>query len=221
MDNPKKLSIAKMLIMIASAIFLSVSVQAQQQQPDSDGKVVTNATVKGTVLDEVGPVIGASVMVKGTKNGVITDFEGKFTLSGVSVPVTLEVAFLGMATIYAEATAAQVTRTTDSKGNIQGGPVYYITHAFKGGLGKFLAGFFAVAIIIALGLIGCMVQSNSIGSTINTAFGIPSWIAGVVLVVICGFIFMGGVDRLASVTEKPVKRSFPSRLIIRLSGLIP
>ena len=98
MDNPKKLSIAKMLIMIASAIFLSVSVQAQQPQPDSDGKVVTNATVKGTVLDEVGPVIGASVMVKGTKNGVITDFEGKFTLSGVSVPVTLEVAFLGMAT---------------------------------------------------------------------------------------------------------------------------
>ena len=41
------------------------------------------------------------------------------------------IAFLGMATIYAEATAAQVTRTTDSKGNIQGGPVYYITHAFK------------------------------------------------------------------------------------------
>ena len=114
------------------------------------------------------------------------------------------IAFLGMATIYAEATAAQVTRTTDSKGNIQGGPVYYITHAFKGGLGKFLAGFFAVAIIIALGLIGCMVQSNSIGSTINTAFGIPSWVAGVVLVVICGFIFMGGVDRLASVTEKLV-----------------
>ncbi|MGN1267583.1 MAG: alanine/glycine:cation symporter family protein, partial [Dorea sp.] len=114
------------------------------------------------------------------------------------------IAFLGMATIYAEATSAQVTRTTDSNGNIQGGPVYYITHAFKGVLGKFLAGFFAIAIIIALGLIGCMVQSNSIGSTINTAFGIPSWIVGVILVVICGFIFMGGVDRLASVTEKLV-----------------
>ena len=49
-----------------------------------------------------------------------------------------------------------------------------------------------------------MVQSNSIGSTIHTAFGIPSWIVGVVLVVICAFIFMGGVDRLASVTEKLV-----------------
>lgn len=98
MDNPKKLSIAKMLIMLASAIFLSVSVQAQQAPQKKDGTTVTNATVKGTVLDEVGPVIGASVMVKGTKNGVITDFEGNFTLTGVSVPVTLEVAFLGMAT---------------------------------------------------------------------------------------------------------------------------
>ena len=114
------------------------------------------------------------------------------------------IAFLGMATIYAEATLAQKTRIKDSEGNIQGGPVYYITRAFQGRLGKFLAGFFAVAIILALGFFGCMVQSNSIGSTIHTAFGIPSWIVGGVLVVICAFIFMGGVDRLASVTEKLV-----------------
>ena len=114
------------------------------------------------------------------------------------------IAFLGMATIYAEATLAQKTRITDADGNIQGGPVYYITTAFKGGLGKFLAGFFAIAIILALGFFGCMVQSNSIGSTIETAFGIPSWIVGVVLVIICAFIFMGGVDLLASVTEKLV-----------------
>ena len=114
------------------------------------------------------------------------------------------IAFLGMATIYAEATLAQKTRIKDSEGNIQGGPVYYITRAFQGRLGKFLAGFFAVAIILALGFFGCMVLSNSFGSTIHTAFGIPSWIVGVVLVVICAFIFMGGVDRLASVTEKLV-----------------
>lgn len=58
-----------------------------------------NATVKGQVLDDVGPVIGASVMVKGTRKGVITDFDGKFTLDcGTPAPVTIEVAFLGMAT---------------------------------------------------------------------------------------------------------------------------
>ena len=120
------------------------------------------------------------------------------------------IAFLGMATIYAEATLAQKTRVTDAEGNIQGGPVYYIQTAFKGKFGKFLAGFFSIAIILALGFFGCMVQSNSIGSTIQMAFGIPSWIVGNFLVIICGFIFMGGVDRLASVTEKlvPVMAAF-------------
>ncbi len=114
------------------------------------------------------------------------------------------IAFLGMSTIYAEAVLAQKTRITNSEGEIMGGPVYYITYAFKGGLGKFLAGFFAIAITIALGFFGCMVQSNSIGSTIETAFGIPSWIIGIILVIICAAIFLGGTQRLASVTEKLV-----------------
>ena len=114
------------------------------------------------------------------------------------------IAFFGMATIYAEATLAQETRIVEKDGNVKGGPVYYITTAFKGGFGKFLAGFFAVAITLALGFFGCMVQSNSIGSTMQTAFGIPSWIVGIILVAICAFIFLGGVQRLASVTEKIV-----------------
>ena len=114
------------------------------------------------------------------------------------------IAFLGMATIYAEATLAQETRRVDKDGNVLGGPVYYITTAFKGSFGKFLAGFFAVAIILALGFFGCMVQSNSIGETFSNAFGVPAWIIGVILVAICGFIFLGGVQRLASVTEKVV-----------------
>ena len=114
------------------------------------------------------------------------------------------IAFFGMATIYAEATLAQETRIVQKDGSIKGGPVYYITTAFKGPLGKFLAGFFAIAITLALGFFGCMVQSNSIGSTCETAFGIPSWIVGIILVIICGFIFLGGIKRLASVTEKLV-----------------
>ena len=114
------------------------------------------------------------------------------------------IAFFGMATIYSEAVLAQETRVKDKDGSIQGGPVYYITTAFQGAFGKFLAGFFSIAIILALGFFGCMVQSNSIGSTFQTAFGVPSWIIGVILVVICGVIFLGGVQRLASVTEKIV-----------------
>ena len=114
------------------------------------------------------------------------------------------IAFFGMATIYAEAVLAQKTRITHTDGSILGGPVYYITTAFKGAFGKFLAGFFAVAIVLALGFFGCMVQSNSIGSTFQTAFGIPSWIVGIVLVAICAVIFIGGMQRLAYVTEKVV-----------------
>ena len=126
------------------------------------------------------------------------------------------IAFFGMATIYAEATLAQKTRVVDEDGTIHGGPVYYITTAFRGGFGKFLAAFFAVAIILALGFMGCMVQSNSIGSTFETAFGVPSWIVGVVLVVICAVIFLGGVQRLAAVTEKVV----PVMAVIFLLGAV-
>ena len=126
------------------------------------------------------------------------------------------IAFFGMATIYAEATLAIRTRKQGDDGSYHGGPVYYITTAFQGKPGKFLAGFFAVAIILALGCMGCMVQSNSIGSTFETAFGIPSWIMGVILVVICAFIFLGGVQRLAAVTEKLV----PVMAVIFLAGAV-
>jgi len=114
------------------------------------------------------------------------------------------IAFLGMATIYAEATLAIKTREVDADGTVRGGPVYYITTAFKGGFGKFLAFFFAIAITLALGFFGCMVQANSIGESFNTAFGVDTVYIGVLLAVICAFIFLGGVQRLASVTEKLV-----------------
>ena len=114
------------------------------------------------------------------------------------------IAFLGMATIYAEAVLAQETRVVQADGTVQGGPVYYIKTAFKGGFGKFLAGFFAVAIILALGFMGARVQSNSIGEACHTAFGIPTWVVGLVIAILAAVIFIGGVQRLASVTEKLV-----------------
>ena len=114
------------------------------------------------------------------------------------------IAFLGMATIYAEAVLAQETRIKDENGEIHGGPVYYIKKAFPNGFGTFLSIFFAIAVILALGFMGSMVQSNSIGETCNTAFGVPTWIMGALVALISAFIFLGGVQRLASVTEKMV-----------------
>ncbi len=114
------------------------------------------------------------------------------------------IAFFGMATIYSEAVLAIETRQVDSEGTIHGGPVYYIKRAFPNAFGTFLAGFFAVAIILALGFMGCMVQSNSIGETAGNALGIPPWIIGIVVTIIAGVIFLGGIQRIASVTEKMV-----------------
>ena len=112
-------------------------------------------------------------------------------------------AFFGMATIYAEAILAQTFKTTVD-GQVTGGPAYYIRAAFKGRFGKFLAGFFSVAIVLALGFMGNMVQSNSISDAFHNAFGVNKLAVGVVVAIIAAFIFLGGVKRLASVTEKLV-----------------
>ena len=114
------------------------------------------------------------------------------------------IAFFAMAAIYAEAVLAQETRVVLEDGTVKGGPVFYIKKAFPGKFGTFLATFFAIAAMLALGFMGSMVQSNSIGSTCNSAFGIPTWVVGLVVAIFASIIFLGGVQRIASVTEKIV-----------------
>ena len=113
-------------------------------------------------------------------------------------------AFLGMATIYAEALMAQKYKQVGADGIVTGGPVYYIRAAFNNVFGKVLAGIFAVLLIFALGFMGNAVQSNSIASSFNTAFGIPQWIMGLIVAVLALFIFSGGMKRIAKVTETMV-----------------
>ncbi len=118
-------------------------------------------------------------------------------------------AFFGMATIYGEATLAQTYKTTTEEGEVTGGPVYYIQAAFKGTLGKVLAAVFAVLIILALGFMGNMVQSNSIGSAFASVFAARGIdfnpiIVGIILAVFAAFIFIGGTKRLAAFVEKVV-----------------
>ena len=113
-------------------------------------------------------------------------------------------AFFGMATIYGEAVLAQKTKTKDEHGEVIGGPVYYILKAFDNSFGKFLATFFAIMIILSLGVMGNMVQSNSISDAFYTAFGAPKWIVGIFVAIVSAFIFVGGTGRIASFTEKVV-----------------
>lgn len=119
-------------------------------------------------------------------------------------------AFFGMSTIYAEATAAQKFKHKTEDGEVLGGPVYYIKAGIKGKAGEILAGIFAVFIVLALGIFGIMVQSNSIGDSFKTAFHINPVIMGVIFAILMMFIALGGVGRIASVTEKivPVMAGF-------------
>ena len=117
-------------------------------------------------------------------------------------------AFFGMATIYGEATLTQEYKTKKD-GEVTGGPVYYIHQAFKGTFGRVLAVIFAIFIILALGFMGNMVQSNSIGAAFSGVFesrniNIPPVAIGIILAVIAAFIFVGGTTRLAAVVEKIV-----------------
>ena len=128
------------------------------------------------------------------------------------------IAFLGMATIYAEAVLAVKTREVNKDGSISGGPVYYIRTAFKGKFGKFLAIFFSIAAVICLGFVGSMVQSNAISSAVASAGGYDytkwGWIVGLIIALVAGFIFIGGAKRIAQVTEKIV----PIMAIIYILG---
>ena len=119
-------------------------------------------------------------------------------------------AFLGMATIFGEAVLAQKYKQVGVDGEITGGPVYYIRAAFKGTFGKVLAGIFAVLIILALGFMGNAVQSNSIAAAFHTAFGVPQAAVGVVVALIALFVFVGGMQRIAKVTETlvPIMAAF-------------
>lgn len=113
-------------------------------------------------------------------------------------------AFFGMATVYVEAILGQVFKRRVGD-QITGGPAYYIEEALKNKiLSKILSCFFAIACIVALGLMGNAVQANSISAAFNNAFGISPIIVGVIIAILAGFVFFGGIKRIAAVTEKIV-----------------
>ncbi|HWP93103.1 MAG TPA: sodium:alanine symporter family protein [Thermodesulfobacteriota bacterium] len=100
----------------------------------------------------------------------------------------------GMATKYSEAVLAVKYREVDKFGTMSGGPMYYISK----GLGlKWLGVLFAVFASIAAFGIGNMVQSNSVADAINSTFGVPHWISGVVMCIATGLVIIGGIKSIA------------------------
>src|SRR5918992_5485062 len=112
-------------------------------------------------------------------------------------------ALVGMATKYSEVLLAVHFRETDDRGEHVGGPMF----AIKNGLGRnwrWLGAAFALFGGLAGFGIGNMVQSNSIAEVVQTSFGIPVWITGIVLTLLTGFVLLGGIKRIGAVAEKLV-----------------
>ncbi len=109
-------------------------------------------------------------------------------------------ALVGMATKYAEVVLAVKYREVDANGEHAGGPMY----AIKNGLGKrwrWLGTSFAIFGGLAGFGIGNMVQANGISSAIHNAFGVPTWVTGVVMAAITGAVLLGGIRRIGRVAE--------------------
>jgi len=112
-------------------------------------------------------------------------------------------ALVGMATKYAEVLLAVHYRETDDHGEQVGGPMYAIKNGLKRHW-RWLGAAFAIFGGIAGFGIGNMVQSNSIADVLNANFGVSPWVSGVVMMVLTGFVLLGGVKRIGAVAEKLV-----------------
>ena len=107
-------------------------------------------------------------------------------------------AIFGMATKYGEGVLAVKYRVQNSKGEMSGGPMYYIERGMKQ---KWLAILFAGFATIASFGIGSSVQSNSVAQSIHASFGIEGWITGVVLTVFTAVVILGGIKSISKVSS--------------------
>ena len=130
-------------------------------------------------------------------------------------------AFLGMMTNYSENVLGIYYRRKNSHGEWSGGAMYYLRDGLGGykgckTIGKVLAWLFSLFCLLASFGIGNMTQVNSISGNMQTAFGVPTWVTGVVVMIMVGLVVVGGLKRIAAVTEKIV----PFMVILYMIGSI-
>ncbi|WP_431813523.1 alanine/glycine:cation symporter family protein [Kocuria sp. cx-455] len=107
---------------------------------------------------------------------------------------------VGMASKYSEAFLGVRFRTRDAAGEISGGPQYYLKRGIPNGFGTFLSLFFAIAAVLASFGIGNMTQGNSISANMESSFGVPVWITGLVLAALTLLVLVGGIKSIGKVT---------------------
>lgn len=130
-------------------------------------------------------------------------------------------AFFGMMTNFAENVLGILYRVKNNNGEWSGGAMYYLKYGLGGKkhcktLGSVLAVMFCVFCLFASFGIGNMTQINTISTNMNSTFGIPNIITGIVLMIVAALVVIGGIQRIALVTEKIV----PIMVVIYLLGTI-
>ncbi len=131
------------------------------------------------------------------------------------------IAFFGLMTNYSENVLGIFYRRKNAKGEWSGGAMYYLRDGLgsrKGckGIGKVLAWMFALFCLIASFGIGNMTQVNSISVNMDSVFGIPTWVTGLAVLLMVGLVVVGGLKRIASVTEKIV----PFMVVLYIIGTV-
>ncbi|UZR92611.1 alanine/glycine:cation symporter family protein [Chondrinema litorale] len=133
----------------------------------------------------------------------------------------LVTAFLGMTSKFVEVTLSHKYREKDETGLVAGGPMYYMKNAKFTLFGKpvnfkWMAVIFAIATVLSSFGTGNLPQINSIANSVFATFGIDQMVTGGVLAIILGLVIIGGIRRIAQVTEKLV----PGMALIYLVGAL-
>ena len=131
------------------------------------------------------------------------------------------IAFFGMMTNFSENVLGILYRRKNEQGEWCGGAMYYLRDGLgskKGckGIGTVLAVLFSVFCLLASFGIGNMSQVNSMVANVHTAFGIPNIVTGIFLFAAVSAVILGGLKRIASITEKLV----PAMVILYLLGTL-
>ena len=135
---------------------------------------------------------------------------GGGNIAGVAVAITLGgpgavfwmwvVGLIGMATSYFECTLAQAYKSAMPDGTYRGGPAYYIERGL-GARWKWLAVLFSALLLVTFGFGFSALQSYSVATSMQDAFGIPVMATGAALAMVVGVIAFGGVKRITQVAE--------------------
>jgi AGCS family alanine or glycine:cation symporter len=160
------------------------------------GKVFAKTRGEGTVtpFQAVATALASTVGV-----GNIAGVSTAITIGGPGALFWLIVSgLLGMGTKFAEIVLALTYREQDDTGTYRGGAMYILKNGLKA---PWLGGLFALLTALAAFGIGNMVQANSVAESVKASFGIDPRVSGAAIVVLTGVVILGGITRIADVTQ--------------------